>query len=262
MNIKIIIIFLVCPLMLFSQEKYEFKAVYNLSYSLDSKVKNNEKFVLFFGANNSYFLSDKLLKSDSIITAKNDNPNSQLTTVSNILTYFNDRIIKNSENTSIFIKKDNSAFFYNENDQLFWKITNDSKVVKNLKCTVAETQAFGRDWVACFSVEYAFPIGPYKFFGLPGLIIQIESKDGAYIYSLEELIKGKSDIKDTFLRSTLVSKEKYFEVINQLKYGDGLFHNINFQDPTFLEKIKKKRRDRREREYDFPIDKDMRYIFK
>ena len=53
----------------------------------------------------------------------------------------------------------------------------------------AETTFAGRKWYAWFTQEIPFQDGPYKFKGLPGLIIKVEDAKGDYSFDLMQTKK-------------------------------------------------------------------------
>ena len=54
-----------------------------------------------------------------------------------------------------------------------WKLENEEKKIKGIRCLKATCRFGGRDWTAWYAPEYAMPYGPYLFNGLPGLIMQV-----------------------------------------------------------------------------------------
>ena len=55
-----------------------------------------------------------------------------------------------------------------------WKISSEKEKIGEFTGQKATTSFGGREWTAWFSSEIPIPDGPYKFHGLPGLIIKIE----------------------------------------------------------------------------------------
>ncbi len=87
-----------------------------------------------------------------------------------------------------------------------WKIIPKSDtVIINYKCKKAVATFRGRDYEAFFSEELASLGGPWKFDGLPGLILSVRSKDNYFIINSVKLsISPKSEeINNPF------KKEKY-----------------------------------------------------
>lgn len=73
---------------------------------------------------------------------------------------------------------------YEETPDFNWKIENETKKVGIYNTQKASVNFGGRTWIAWFSTELPFPDGPYKFYGLPGLIIKIEDTGKNYSWVL------------------------------------------------------------------------------
>lgn len=67
--------------------------------------------------------------------------------------------------------------------QLKWQIKNDKKEIIGFNCQKAEVNYGGRQWTAWFTQEIPIPDGPYKFGGLPGLIMEMVDSQGDYHYT-------------------------------------------------------------------------------
>ncbi|EJL72164.1 GLPGLI family protein [Chryseobacterium populi] len=118
-------------------------------------------------------------------------------------------------------------YSYRENPNIVWKISNEKQKIGTYNTQKATTDYGGRKWIAWFTIEIPFQDGPYKFYGLPGLIVKVE--DEAKNYSWELKGNRKIDhIKDTlytegFIKqsgiftSKEISKEKFIEKYEQYK---------------------------------------------
>ena len=74
-----------------------------------------------------------------------------------------------------------------------WEIQTDTTLILGLRCQKAVCQWRGRDYTAWFTEEIPINDGPYKFFGLPGLIVSVEDATGEYGWYL----KGIEQPEDT-----------------------------------------------------------------
>lgn len=73
-----------------------------------------------------------------------------------------------------------------------WTIHKDKKQILNLECIKATGIYRGRPIVAYFTESIPMAVGPYKILGLPGLILEMNSTDGDFIYTAVSL---KSNVK-------------------------------------------------------------------
>ncbi len=65
-----------------------------------------------------------------------------------------------------------------------WKILPDKKKIDQFEVQKATLDYGGRSWTAWFSQDFPFQDGPYKFHGLPGLILEMEDATGTHIFKL------------------------------------------------------------------------------
>jgi len=66
-----------------------------------------------------------------------------------------------------------------------WKILPEKQKIGSYNAQKATASYGGRDWIAWFTTEIPFQDGPYKFYGLPGLIVQIEDATGSHRMTLQ-----------------------------------------------------------------------------
>lgn len=86
-------------------------------------------------------------------------------------TYFKDRIGRD-------------IYLYEEDRPLNWKISSETRKIGDYKVQKAETDFAGRKWTAWFTTDLPYQDGPYKFGGLPGLIVKVEDDKGDYSFDL------------------------------------------------------------------------------
>ncbi len=109
-------------------------------------------------------------------------------------------------------------FIYEEAPNFQWEILQEKKTIGEYKAQKATAKYGGKNWIAWFSNDIPFLDGPYKFYGLPGLIVQIEDEEDNISWTLagnktvknykeKSLLDGGNNIK-----SIMVSKEKFKEI--------------------------------------------------
>lgn len=92
-------------------------------------------------------------------------------------------VIKNFDKSEIYHKGSilSKKYFVTDSTDIFeWELTQDTLSVLGLKCQKANVSFRGRDYHAYFTTEIMISDGPWKFNGLPGLILKIVSLDEAY----------------------------------------------------------------------------------
>lgn len=74
---------------------------------------------------------------------------------------------------------------YKEKPDFKWAISNEKAKIGEYNAQKATTDFGGRKWTAWFSTDLPFQDGPYKFNGLPGLIVKIEDANKNYSWELK-----------------------------------------------------------------------------
>ncbi|GAB1417582.1 hypothetical protein MASR2M12_03470 [Bacteroidales bacterium] len=79
-------------------------------------------------------------------------------------------------------------FMYEEKLYDFnWKLTNERQEIMGYHCQKAVCEYGGRIWIAWFSYELPYNDGPYKFGGLPGLIVKLYDSKEYYIFEMQSI---------------------------------------------------------------------------
>jgi len=72
--------------------------------------------------------------------------------------------------------------------------SNDTIKLLGYTCNKAIANFAGRKYTAWYTLDVPIPYGPYKFLGLPGLIIRIEESNGMYVWEFCSLSTSSSCI--------------------------------------------------------------------
>ena len=192
----------------------KYKCKYIITYQPDSTNIDgieSEEMLLLIGKKTSKFLSLSTFLRDSIsnnIDRENTNSSNLMVLFQSIpKTKFKDKIFKNYPNgkvtTTEQVLKD--FYIYEEPLNLFnWYIKEETKTISGYVCQKATTNFSGRDYTAWFTNEIPISDGPYKFNGLPGLIIKINDSKNQYDYKLIGLEKQNSN-------TITMNKKKYIK---------------------------------------------------
>lgn len=115
-----------------------------------------------------------------------------------------------------------NLFGYDDPVKFAWNILPEKQKIGEYNTQKATTEYGGRKWTAWFSSDIPFQDGPYKFYGLPGLIIKIEDDEKNY--------------------SWMLSGNKKLENYEELSYSDKInakYGVSNTVTPTTKEKFEK-----------------------
>ena len=75
-----------------------------------------------------------------------------------------------------------------------WELINEKKQIAGFSCQKSQTFAFGRKFIAWFTTEIPISDGPYKFRGLPGLIIEVYDYQRHFVFSLIRHDKNDNEV--------------------------------------------------------------------
>jgi GLPGLI family protein len=202
-----------------AQNTRELTCHYTLQARLDSnntRYTNTEKFSLVRKGSTSVFRSVNGYIRDSMMFAgiKGGSEVADMNRAKAPRTKFSDVIIKKQNEIYTYDNIYTSRYYYKEEDKLAWKIHHDFKSVGEIKCQKATTTFAGRKYEAWFSKEISVSDGPYKFSGLPGLIIQIYDIEKDYIFTLTSIIDKAPDIKEPYANSKYLDKKSFVKLYN------------------------------------------------
>ncbi len=156
--------------------------IYELKYKYDSLSTDYqaENMVLDITKKDVKFYDYPYLKFDSI----NRKTGSNIQTSSQT----NQRIIRklNSIENKQFLSLDFDYFVISTVDKINWKIEKETSNLSQYPIQKATAIFGGRKWIAWFTTAIPFNEGPYKFNGLPGLIVKIYDSKNNFIYTLIE----------------------------------------------------------------------------
>ncbi|MFT3947479.1 MAG: GLPGLI family protein [Agriterribacter sp.] len=71
-----------------------------------------------------------------------------------------------------------------------WELLSDTMNILGQRCLAAKTDFRGRTYIAYYSTNYSTTEGPWKFGGLPGLILDVKSTDNYIEYKAVKIIEN------------------------------------------------------------------------
>ena len=166
-----------------------------------------------------------------------------------------DRIVKKSNSNTIeyLTKIAESDYLVQQNIDIKWKLYPEYISVLDYKAEKATAEFGGRKWTAWFTKDIPFQDGPYKFKGLPGLIVKIEDESKSHQFELKGIKNlnyhfvypentGNRRIAIPYVKFEKVFKEnrKYPAIALKKRFADAKYAEmIRGAEKNMLEEIKK-----------------------
>jgi len=193
-----------------------YEITYRLEYVSDIE-KPDEKETdiqkLLIGNNLSKYFSYLLFQNDSVCTILQKRGGETVSAPKGTQYY---EIIKDykTNKQTVIDSEDETVFRYEEVSLSFnWAIQSDRKTIMDYPCQKATTEFRGRKYEAWFTFSIPIPDGPYKFCGLPGLIVEIADDQQHFVFTCIGIKTHSSliPIKNRNWTYTNTTREKFLE---------------------------------------------------
>lgn len=202
----------------FSQ-RYSFTYAYTFKPdSLNLKKTETEMMGLFIDKNGSAYFSLAKVRRDSAIAHKigPDGMPSDGAVSTDIFPQGKIRgiIRKNWRSNEVisYLPVNTDRFKITQHLTLNWQIGTETVLIQGKKCQLATVEYKGRKYNAWFTNEIPIPEGPYKFWGLPGLIVKIEDTKKQHLWELKGIEKFRN-IKLSLSAYIPVTESRYKKAV-------------------------------------------------
>lgn len=101
--------------------------------------------------------------------------------------------------------------------QIAWQLEEGSRTVAGYTCQKATCHLYGRNYTAWYAPEIPISKGPYKFSGLPGLILQVEDDHQQVSWTCIGLEKQAEEIFFTEQEYFKTDKARFLKSFNNFK---------------------------------------------
>jgi len=215
------------------------KVFYTLKHQ--QKINNkdrfyNENMILLVGKKTSLFKSyERMIQSENV--AKNieeqiknwTGPRAPRTILPNNLSAFSTQEVLQSPQNKTIKTSEYLWLNYCYEEPLVsinWKLLPERKQLNGIDCQKATAVYRGREWIVWFAPEIPLETGPWKLYGLPGLIIEAHDKNNEVQFlfaGLENLNNKQTDA--VLVRLPLKVVSTTLNDINKLK-------EVMYKDPS------------------------------
>lgn len=161
------------------------------SNELDKKMSIN--FDLYIKDSLSYFAEAKTVQADSVyysLFLRSEKPGGQIQELMSEIgkapkPFYYYRLYNYSyKGVYLYIDRVNNMHAYSAPiDKMNWILEDSSKVMNGYVAKKAQCNFKGRAYTAWYTEEIPIPVGPYKFNGLPGLILDIADSEEHFRFS-------------------------------------------------------------------------------
>lgn len=204
--------------------------VYQATLTPDSTnvEKKTELAYLDTDGKKSVFYAENSMKRDSVMERMRATKNFDRSQMENLRSNLQFTIDKDLTNQTLIYKsrigRDN--YSYSEAPVFEWKILPETVKIGDYQTQKAETKFGGRTWYAWFTQQIPLQDGPYKFSGLPGLIVKIQDEKGDYSFDLMQT-KKIAEIYQPLNRGQVItlSKSKYTDMEKKMQKDPASFVN-------------------------------------
>lgn len=233
-RIFLISIVYLMALLSFAQQKAQIKVGYDYEVSTGGQVRKND-YILLSGKEGSMFYNPTALWMD--INSKDDAARQAYGAMASALQEAGrgDEVPNRTASMYVFkdfekqeqtVYDDYSDQFakYNEPFQeMQWVVVADStKTILGYECLMARTAYHGRDWTAWFAPEIPVKDGPWKFTGLPGLILMASESQGIHSFTANGIEATEQEIPG-------MPRDDWYHKEDRKKYLQGKYRHL--QDP-------------------------------
>ncbi|CAK7051737.1 GLPGLI family protein [Petrimonas sulfuriphila] len=125
------------------------------------------------------------------------------------------KIYKNRSEQKIVITDDYSDTFFRLQEQPVlheWIITDDTLTLLNYVCQKGVTEFRGRTYSVWFTTDIPINDGPWKLYGLPGLILKVEDSEKIFCFEAIGLNKVKNQFIEMPNRKNIIECENYLQL--------------------------------------------------
>lgn len=215
--------------LLMAQQNTRF--VYQVTTTPDSTNADSKKTELAYLDTNgkqSYFYAENTLKRDSVMERMRATRNFDRSQMENLRSNLQFSVDKDLGKQIITYKSriGRDQYSYNETPSFQWKILPETVKIGEYETQKAEVNYGGRTWYAWFTPQIPLQDGPYKFSGLPGLIVKAQDAKGYYSFDLMQT-KKIAELQQPQTRGQYINiaKNKYNDLEKKFQKDPISFFN-------------------------------------
>ena len=221
-------------------------AAYSVIDTAKRDKPSEDYLVLEVGTKYSKYYSDNVRRRDSLMNAVINNNGAGLDVnrlrSMNMSDLLASSGIKSGGNGDVVLKKltENKLSYFSQIaashyeyeepiGEMQWEIQSDTMTILSFLCQKATTTFRGREFEAWFAAEIPVFNGPWKFHGLPGLILKVSDKDNEFRFECVDITQESSPIVHTKNNYLKTSRKDFMKL--QKKHHDDPMGSLRASMP-------------------------------
>ncbi len=139
--------------------------------------------------------------------------------------HFPEEVLKHFQESNLMVNHrmpDKIIYQYEERiPDWRWKLCEETCEILGYFCRKAQCAFRGRQWTAWYTEQISISDGPWKFCGLPGLILKVEDEKGHYSFTCESIQNdmGKPIVAYDKYYYTQATREQVYKELKEI-YAD------------------------------------------
>lgn len=222
-----IFIFLLYGNLIAQNNNSEMEVVYKMNYIPDSlntekKISVDNLVLLFNNDTSIYFSQDAKTYYDYLTKGISTMQNGKIS-LGTLPPYPRSRASVYKHGEVITATLPVGKYFYSfEEPKLEWILLNEKSVINGTNCNLAKTITdTGDTFFAWYSMEYPFSEGPFRFKGLPGLILKVYNKNKTIEIEAIGIKKAVLPIEPFMTASSIKIKNKNIYLKTRAEYNEN-----------------------------------------
>lgn len=240
---KYLLLLLLCSQFVMGQ----FIAEYQVYHRIDSAMAIKDVIPyyakLFVNGNKTLYVTDARIQSDSLRLRFKETMDLSILSVSkkkgNKAEYITGDLVEGIINQHVSIHDSSFKFTTQVNNK--WILDNEVRQIGVYIAKKSHIHLSGRNYTVWYTTEVPFPVGPFKFYGLPGLVLEAYDDTGDVRFELVSVKNGVPDLKKIFIENTnekiVKSYDEYLKIFKMAMHSRPPQNLYEFADAESKQRL-------------------------
>ncbi|MCS4303975.1 GLPGLI family protein [Chryseobacterium sp. BIGb0232] len=227
---KLLLLALACTV---SAQNYRFVYEYKMKSDIDHKDSLVTDYMnLDSDGKKSYFYNAVKYERDSVYQAdKNLKVLFKSKNYDRSLSYIIEKDYSKRE-ANLYDKYKTANLVITDSEVPKWSVEKEFLNINGMNCQKAVARYKGREWEAWFSKDYPISDGPYKFNGLPGIVVRIKDIDNEHVFNMIQVKKVNSIFSFVPKNNKKMSDKEYRKLLKDDIFSPEDIESINIDGQT------------------------------